>query len=172
MAEKRYYVGIGSRKTPANIRYFFQNLAKSLAERGWVLRSGNSSAADKAFEAGALDGNGDHEIYLPWPGFGGHNSPLYGPGLHRAGAAELGAQLTDGWNDKSTMAKQLYSRSLYQVLGGGLTKPAEFVVCWSPLLGDVGAARTTMAIATRYQIPVFNFAESSDVYHKLLDIIE
>ena len=52
-------------------------IARELATRGWLLRSGGSPGADSAFEQGCDEGHGRKEIFLPWQGFNGSESHLY-----------------------------------------------------------------------------------------------
>lgn len=50
----KYYAGIGSRNTPADILDLMTHLARRLDSRGYTLRSGGADGADAAFERGAM----------------------------------------------------------------------------------------------------------------------
>lgn len=52
------YEGIGSRNTPEDFKYLLFHAAKTLAMKGYTLRSGGADGADSAFEAGADIVNG------------------------------------------------------------------------------------------------------------------
>lgn len=62
---KRYYAGIGSRESPPGILALMVEVGKFLAQKGYVLRSGGADRADKAFEQGCDQVQGQKEIYLP-----------------------------------------------------------------------------------------------------------
>jgi predicted Rossmann fold nucleotide-binding protein DprA/Smf involved in DNA uptake len=57
----RIYTGVGSRKTPKAITNLMTELARTLGDSGWCLRSGGADGADVAFESGAST----KEIYVP-----------------------------------------------------------------------------------------------------------
>ena len=63
-----YYAGVGSQDTPEHILNIMHHIGAYLATQGWVLRSGAASGADASFEEGAIHGEGEMEIYLPWGG--------------------------------------------------------------------------------------------------------
>ena len=72
-----YYAGIGSRDTPEHILNIMHHIGAYLATQGWVLRSGAAKRADTSFEEGAIHGEGETEIYLPWKDFNHHKSELH-----------------------------------------------------------------------------------------------
>ncbi|BCU08411.1 hypothetical protein Atep_30880 (plasmid) [Allochromatium tepidum] len=172
----RTYAGIGSRNTPAEILRRMTRIAERLSVHGYTLRSGAAEGADCAFEAGA-----DRcEIYLPWPGFNGHESERH----HLSDEAmRLAEQLHPGWAQLSPAARKLMTRNGYQILGADLRSPVDFVVCWTPdgaqteaersrLTGGTGQA---IALADRWGIPIFNLArpgaleQLGDLVRQLVD---
>lgn len=46
--KKIIYAGIGSRETPNTVLITMEQLGQSLAQQGWLLRSGNCFGADQA----------------------------------------------------------------------------------------------------------------------------
>ena len=50
--QDKYYAGVGSRSTPMHIQKLFEEIAATLAQNGYVLRSGGAEGADVAFERG------------------------------------------------------------------------------------------------------------------------
>ena len=56
-----YYAGIGSRSTPSSILSIMTILGKTLAQNGYILRSGGAEGADKAFEIGCNEVSGMKE---------------------------------------------------------------------------------------------------------------
>lgn len=71
-----YYTGIGSRKTPKVFLDLFEQVGETLADYDFILRSGGANGADRAFEKGCNNLNGEKEIYLPWRGFNDSKSNL------------------------------------------------------------------------------------------------
>lgn len=157
------YTGIGSRKTPPAVIQLMQGIARRLAARGFVLRSGAADGADLAFETGAE--NGPKEIYLPWRGFNGSRSPLFNlDNLNEA--AEIAATIHPAWHRLKPSVQGLHARNVYQVLGQDLVSPSQFVVCWTPdgaqteqeRSAETGGTGTAIALAHRRGVPVINLA--------------
>lgn len=76
MMTPRFYAGIGSRETPPAILETMRAAARRLRDLGFVLRSGGAAGADTAFAEGA---GVCSEIFLPWPGFRGIDTPFPEP---------------------------------------------------------------------------------------------
>ena len=53
-----YYAGIGSRETPIDILHLFKKVAYYLSTKEFILRSGGAKGADKNFEIGCDNNNG------------------------------------------------------------------------------------------------------------------
>lgn len=163
----RAYAGIGSRQTPPEILALMVDLGHALALQGFTLRSGAADGADAAFEAGALRGRGHAEIYLPWRGFNGHTSNVFGVTDE---ARKLAASVHLRWSSLSHGAQSLHARNCYQILGMSLREPCAFVVCWTPdgcegwagRTRETGGTATGIVLAERCRIPVVNLrAEGS-----------
>ena len=127
----KYYAGIGSRETPADVLYAMGAIAVRLSYKGWTLRSGGAPGADSAFAQGAWDafteGDGDGrmltrpEIYLPWLGFESiGNARLVNPQPETFSIAE---QFHPAWDRLSQGAKRLHARNVHQILGPDVTTP-------------------------------------------------
>lgn len=149
----RYYAGIGSRETPDTVGLLMTSIAESLAERGYVLRSGGAPGADTFFEQGAPKEL--REIYLPWPGFNGNSSPLH---KVTSQAMSVAKRFHPNWERLSDAGKKLMARNAYQILGKDLRTPVEFVVCWTPGGKVIGGTGQALRMAKRLEIPVFNLA--------------
>jgi hypothetical protein len=100
---------------------------------------------------------------LPYKGFNGNPSPLFGVGPK---ALALASTVHPVWEDLDRGSRVLHARNCYQVLGRQLNKPSEFLVCWTPDGCESGAMRsrvtggtaTAIVLAERYNIPRFNLA--------------
>lgn len=135
------YAGIGSRKTPPEIGYWMNEIGSFMASKDWILRSGAADGADSEFERGC--GNGPKEIYLPWPEFRGHKSPLWWMCEHTSMTALVMAERV--WNDRlkngqvqvpwlslKEVTKKFMIRNCYQVLGAQLNDASKLIICWTP----------------------------------------
>lgn len=145
---KKFYAGIGSRRTPTDIQRVMTLMAQTLCHRGYTLRSGGASGADRAFEAGA---NGAAEIFyskdtVPWAL---DEVKKYIPNDRQ------------GFDNWKPYTKGLLARNMMQVLGRNGDEPVEFVLCWAPSLKyeDSSSGGTGWAIrcALAHNIPVYNF---------------
>lgn len=160
----KFYAGIGSRDTPPNVLVAMTIIAQRLEKLGYILRSGAAEGADSAFEEGA----DSKEIYLPWKGFNNNPSGLYGVCRDALLMAE---KFHPAWGRLSQGAQKLQARNCYQIQGGDLQTPSEFVVCWTPDGCEKSSDRTSrtggtgqaIAIADSYGIPVFNLQRSDAV---------
>lgn len=154
------YAGIGSRSTPEPILRRMTSIAGRLSALGYTLLSGGAAGADTAFEAGA----GKKAIFLPWPGFRGHQGPFDCPD---AEAFRVAAVVHPSWDKiKRDSAKSLLARNSHQVLGADLRSPVDFVLCWTPDGCETESSRSwhtggtgqAIILADRWGIPVINLA--------------
>jgi hypothetical protein len=147
----KYYAGIGSRKTPANFLEKFEKIGAFLAKKGYVLRSGGANGADSAFERGCDSVSGEKEIYLPWKGFNGNESPFHNVSDN---AIKMAEKFHPAWHKVSNAGKLLHARNCYQILGNDLRTPSSFVVCWTP---KTGGTQQAIRVAKAHNVLVLNF---------------
>ena len=152
------YAGIGSRETPKDILSAMTSVGRFMATWGHTLRSGAAPGADSAFEYGAVSKGGEVEIYLPYKGFKGHHSELFGSTKE---ARQLAAKFHPNWANVGCMGRDFHGRNCYQILGPGLDSPADFVVCWTPKGKTVGGTGQSIRMAEHYDIPIFNLGSMS-----------
>lgn len=144
-----YYTGIGSRKTPLDICDLMTQIARELARRGLILRSGGAVGADQAFEAGA-----------------GELKRIYRSGDASPAAHEIAERFHPAWYMCSPYARSLHARNVHQILGDEVENPelSEGVVCWTPDGSLDGSTRTSggtgqaLRIAVAYGVHVTNLA--------------
>lgn len=145
----KFYTGVGSRKTPANILAIMQKLAQKLALDGWILRSGGAKGADSAFEFGAAEFK---NIY-------------YANDANQA-SMDIAAKFHPAWDRCSIYVKKLHGRNSFQVLGSNLDIPSAFLVCWTQdacthhasRSYSTGGTGTAISIAESYGVKIFNLA--------------
>lgn len=148
------YAGIGSRSTPENECGVMIDLAGTLAEVGYTLRTGGAKGADEAFLMGAaLRAGGAWSLWLPWQGYNGHEGTL-----PTAKAFEVARRFHPAWHMCGPGAQKMHARNANIVLGADLATPVEFVVCWTPRGEPVGGTGQALRIAAAYDIPVYNLA--------------
>lgn len=165
------YTGIGSRETPEPVLELMRTIAKVLAGYGWTLRSGGAPGADLAFECGQRIAwhSWDYSkgprpqmpmaIFLPWQHFNGNASCLYSPSNE---AYDMAASYHPNWSACSNAAMSLHARNCHQVLGGNLTTPSNYVLCYTEGGRLKGGTAQALRIAMDYKIPIFNFGAAPD----------
>lgn len=159
-----FYAGIGSRTTPPEVLDYMARLAARLAARGFILRSGAADGADAAFERGCVEAGGRAEIWLPWKGFNKHaDTGLYPTDFH----FEQAGQNHPNWAALRHSVRCLHARNVGQVIGMDGSELSSFVVCWTPdgceskaeRSAKTGGTGQAIALASRYDVPVFNLAK-------------
>lgn len=159
----KFYAGIGSRSTPADVLKVMFALAGALSEKGWTLRSGHAAGADQAFEYGS---NGKAEIYLPWPTFNDDRvSPPSALVIEHptSRALELAREYHPAWHKCSSGARQMHARNMHQVMGLNLNNPVKFVLCWTPDGLASGGTGQAIRLAESQGIEVFNLHDQATV---------
>ena len=147
--------GVGARATPPRLAPQIEHVARQLARLGYTLHSGGADGFDTFAEKGATK----KRIFLPWAGFNGNASPLFGVS---AKAYETAARYHPAWGRLSSSVRALMARNSYQVLGPDLATPVDFVWCWTPHGAVIGGTGQALRIAAAYEIPVFNLATDKD----------
>lgn len=173
----KWFAGIGSRETPAKIMELMTEFAYQAAKRGVGLRSGAAPGADTAFELGATDAQGPKQIFLPWKGFNGSDSPYVDkpPQL----AFDIASTIHPVWNVLKQSAKQLVARNMQQIAGPNLDDPVIMVVCWTKdgcesketYSIKTGGTGTAIAFASTLDIPIFNIRTVAR-YKQALEYLE
>lgn len=171
----RSYAGIGSRKRPQYARWLAINAAKELYHRGFQLRSGHATGMDQDFEEGhddaVAESNGDpnKEIWLPEPGFEGSDSPLFNISPE---AYLIAKRIHPNWKACNKFARNAHARNAHQILGSDLNSPVNAVLCYTDNAEFVGGTRTALILATEFNIPIFNFGDTSKSTDDLINFID
>jgi hypothetical protein len=137
----KFYAGIGSRETPPEVLAKMEAIAKALATKGYTLRSGGATGADKAFEKGAVS----KEI-------------LY---ANMATKESIDLALTYHPNPTALKAKGDYvlglmGRNMQIILGRNLDSPVDFVVCWTKDGGPTGGTGQALRYCMKNGFTVYN----------------
>lgn len=151
------YAGIGSRRTPPEVLAVMETIGEDLARAGWTLRSGGAAGADAAFERGCDRAGGAKEIFLPWPRYNDHPSPL---DTVTDAMLDLAARLHPGWDRLTPAARLLIARNGAQVLGDDLASPVALIVCWTARALPKGGTAQALRIAEERGIPVVNLGDA------------
>lgn len=152
-----FYTGVGSRETPENVGVLMCAFAIEMRLRGLILRSGAADGADLAFESGATPSK---EIYLPYPRFNGADSAFVPISKECYDKAK---SVHPAWDRCSDFAKSAHARNAMQVMGKDLSKPSEFLVCWTKdgaiseaTAHQAGGTRTAIVLAERQDLLILN----------------
>ena len=165
----RAFTGVGSRpdRAPPDMLAVAVEIAKALSLAGYTCRTGGADGFDAAWldgaTQGALEGGAAPELYLPAPGFNGHQlATIATPSMAAYGIA---ARHHPAWSSCSLFAKKLHARNSHEVLGADLETPSKFLIAWTPDGADginVPVSDVTrgtgqaIRIAVAWRIPVFN----------------
>jgi hypothetical protein len=144
------YAGIGSRDIPQSEYKKLQDIAESLSQEGWMLRSGGAAGSDTAFASKAGD---NKEIFRPKD----QSPPL---------AYEIAAAHHPVWEQLNDYVKSLLARNAQIILGQNCDDPVDKVICWTPY-GQIidgkkivtGGTGHSIRIAETYNIPVENHCD-------------
>ena len=155
------YAGIASRATPEYVLADMTKMAGWLARTGWHLASGGADGADTAFAGGAPAGQ--RTLYLPWPGYNGHEGPDCRALSRSALSAcmEIAARLHPAWHRCSPAARKLHARNVSILLSSGLDRPVDAVVAWTRDAAVTGGTGMGLRIAAAHGIPVLNLGALS-----------
>ena len=162
MDKRTYYTGVGSRETPLTVQKRMTQLATTLYNKGFILRSGGADGADRAFEEGVPDFIGK-EIYIPWKNFEKRveNEQIDHDiccGASRE-AALIAERINPTWKYLGIGGRKLHTRNVFQVLGRDLETPSKFLICWTSGGREVGGTRTAIVLAKEYRIPIYNLGD-------------
>lgn len=174
--KRRCYAGIGSRETPLYALAVMQFLSNYLSEV-YTVRSGGADGADTAFELASRKNN---EIFLPWYGFSFSGDGFV---VNNEKALNIAELLIDGKfiknilpihqqstermrQSKNESNLKLHRRNCFQVLGGNLNSPVDFLTCWTDdkaIRADqtsfkTGGTGTAIRLASQLSIDVFNLS--------------
>ncbi len=154
--ESLLYTGVGSRTTPEPILKLMEFIGSVMTSQGLVLRSGSSTAADRAFELGASKYANEFtkpHIYLPYPGYERSSSWLSQPSQQALDGAET---MIPHWDTLTLSQRLLEASKLHQVGGYYLNTPSRFMICWTPNGSLVPTVSTTIKAAEYLNIPILN----------------
>lgn len=163
----KYYTGIGSRATPEYLKFKIAEIAKTLEESGYILRSGGAKGADTYFEESVVSDK-NKEIYLPWKEFNNNTSNKYNITNN---AYTFAAHFHPNWNKLSSAAKNLMARNCYQVMGEDLQSASKFVLCWTQDGTASGGTGQAIRIAQHFNIPVINMFHHKVFERQLYEVI-
>lgn len=152
--------GIGSRQTPEHIQVDMTRIGAWCRRNKIGLRSGHADGADWAFEQGAQE---FCICYLPWARFNQELKSEARMVLFQWSPAvdAIVSEIHPASERLTDPVRLLHGRNVWQILGMGLNKPSDAVVCWTPDGKTVGGTATAIRLAEKHNIPVFNLATTS-----------
>ena len=168
---QKYYTGVGSREIPEDVFNIFRMVGRTLARKGFILRSGSADGSDRAFELGASDVDPNlTEIYLPNSDFksyrrivGVNYLPLVEGEIENA--EKIYSTPTnkhkDGimpWFNKIQRYNQeFHARNVLQVTGRNGVD-SSFCIYYAPAVNGnvVGGTRSAVELCRSKGIPTYN----------------
>ena len=165
----RFYAGIGSRETPADVLNLMERLGWKFSIEGFGLRSGGAQGADSAFAKGAIDATELHDgqrpvIFEPWEGFAPREQQHYTVCHINQQAYNVAAEHHPAWFGLSQGAKKLHARNSQQVFGLWPQLhpiPVSFVICWTHDAKGGGGTGQAIRMAKDAGIAVFDLADAA-----------
>ncbi len=161
VTEDAFYAGIGSRETPEDICGMMSDIGRALFNRGYIMRSGGATGADRAFDMGT-PGDAIVEIFLPWDGFNGQRDNMRLTPGELGNARQIAEKYHPNWPACSEGARKMHTRNVFQVLGRDLATPSRFVICWTKDGKASGGTGQALRIAQAYEIPIINLQRLDD----------
>jgi len=137
-----YWTGVGSRKTPVELKETFMKIAHYLEKLGFILRTGDADGADDFFQKGVKNPK---------------NKIIYIAKDATPESIEMASKIHPAWHNCSDYAKKLHGRNCFQVLGEDFNSKSEFLLCWTKNGKITGGTATAINLAKKNNIPVFNF---------------
>jgi hypothetical protein len=174
------YTGVGSRETPPNMQEFMNTIGRSLAKRGFRLRTGDAAGADAAFLTGALKGlEGKDtaelvrliEAYMPYTKSKAKGFASYFRGPRSDQLAALERILVETHPKPQALygvGRELMARNALQLLGPELNDPSDFLIGMLKPKAlrradwDVGGTGQAFRLAKAREVPVFELGSSRD----------
>ncbi|MDF9399078.1 hypothetical protein [Vibrio sp. 1180_3] len=169
--DHRYYSIFSNTTAPSEIRTVMYRVAASLADKGYVQRSGGNSV-EKPFISGATILSGSEQkskIMLPWDGFGDQRIGSGNYVGNQKLAQQMAKRYLKGFNRLKPEQRLIVARQVYVLLGKELKQHSEFLLCYT----DDGATshidtknksfEFILRLASNYGIRVFNFRNDQDL---------
>lgn len=167
----KIYVGSGGHGDEDSI-HMVEQVAESLAQIGWHLRTGGNKGLDTGFAHGCDRGHGTKEIYVPsfkFNGLTGENiQVVHTLNKHLDAMAEV-INFWPNFYKESTDTQMFLTRYVFMLFGTKLDKPADVVIVWNE--HDKTGTRMLMTMAEALEIPCFNIRNEEDQI-KLEEFIE
>ena len=144
--EYHVYAGIGSRALPEDMAVRVRQVAQWLARNGYTLRTGDATGSDAAFRAGAKSVDGPMEVYTA------------ADATDRTRA--IAREIHPAPQRLKRFALDLMARNTFQVWGGELNQPVDFILAWTPDGHETrrpqGGTGQAVEMGFRKGIPVVN----------------
>ena len=138
------YAGIGNRTISEATFDWLEQVGMFLADKGWLLRSGNAAGSDAAFQCGS---RGKFLSFVAEDA-----TPE---------AIQIASQYHSAWDRCNDSSKKLHGRNVMILFGDKLDFPVKFVICYAKDENEGGTA-LGIRIARAYNIPVFNMFNGKD----------
>lgn len=170
----KHYAGIGSRKgVPEWVLSLMTSTAKYLRKQDYILRSGNASGADLAFEEGSIfDGVCQGEIYLPKKKYNCQHGIVLDDLEQFKEFAKIGCPHFN--KIKNEYSRNCYLRNVAQLIGNDAKNPklVDFTLAFTPKGEIVGGTGANLILSTYFDIPIFNYGLYVDKESCIIELVK
>lgn len=171
--QHRCYVGVGFGNPSKELNSIVKQIAESLNEANYVLRSDGEDGVSALFAKYASE----KEIYLPYKDYNNIDSELCKTTRE---AEHIASRFHPCFNDLKSTDRKAISRYSHVMLGKDLRHLASFMICYTDdkaesikeKTANTGIIGQAIAIASAMAIPVYNLAKEDclDRLNKKLNI--
>ena len=150
--------------TPAEDLDRIKNIARELNDMGWTMRISATNTVLISLDV-------KKEVILPFSSFDyegkDQDKTAWYPSKHCKLLAKL---LSRGWDNIPEKAQSFVVHNWSMMVGRNLNSYPEFFLTWTPdgivhgsnITRDTGYTQTHIDIATKYNVPIFNFKNDGD----------
>ena len=167
------FAGIGSRDIPKEYETIIVRIAHYMVAIGAKLRSGGANGTDRLFQSVFEKNSSCMEIYIPWEGFEGLYSNMFGVYLmDNPKAIQFTKKYHGGFRNLTSGSIKLHNRNAHQILGKELDDPCDLVICYRDPKAKSSGTDQAIRIALDNGIPVINVANYTTYTTLLVDVID
>lgn len=171
-----HYIGVGASTAPDHILNLIFQISLKMALLGFGLRTQGFTDANRMFYKGAVAGNGEAKVYLPWLGADQQANPAFVLPTEEGHAnARRKCSTYERMRDSQ---KKIRAATENLLFGSDTEQPAKFIVCWSPdgaesfeqTTGSTGEIIAALDARPFWHMPAFNL-QRADSMQNLADFI-
>lgn len=172
------FTGVGSRKITFDGKDDLGSAVQVLSRRFALMAcTGDAEGADRVVWDNALEG---HRIRFGPVGRGSYSlhTQVVPPDSEAYNlAVSIVSKLHPAWRWLKQEYRELHIRNVFEVMGVSISRPSEFLLCWTPdgaeekTTKKTGGTATAINVANHFGIPVFNL-QNEDCIERLSEYLD